>query len=137
MSDAACRYLRATQWNRQHRGTSLNTTVRQIQHRIRTASRNDQGFTLVELLIVIVVLGILSGIVVFGVGSFRSDATAAACKADVATVSVAADAFDAKTGAYPSSVEELVKLQYLKTAPGEGSYKFDASTKTVSRDPGC
>ena len=41
--------------------------------------RRARGFTLVELLIVIVVLGILSGIVLFGVARFRSDATLAAC----------------------------------------------------------
>jgi prepilin-type N-terminal cleavage/methylation domain-containing protein len=51
--------------------------------RIRKVQNDRQGgFTLIELLIVIVVLGILAGIVVLGLGSFRQDATTAACKAD-------------------------------------------------------
>ena len=87
------------------------------------AARNDEGFTLVELLIVIVVLGILASIVVFGVATFRQDATTAACKADLKTVSVAADAYNAKTGAYPAGANDadrigvLVTDKYLKAAP--------------------
>jgi len=115
----------------------VNSTVRKVQQRVRSAERNDQGFTLVELLIVIVVLGILSGIVVFGVGKFRSDATNAACKADLATVGVAADAYDASVGTYPASVDVLVTGQYLKAAPKDGTYAFTASTKTVARTPAC
>jgi general secretion pathway protein G len=77
----------------------------------------EQGFTLIELLIVIVVLGILAGIVVFGVGTFRQDAQVAACKADVKTVSVAADAYLASTGAGAANVAALVAAGYLKAAP--------------------
>jgi prepilin-type N-terminal cleavage/methylation domain-containing protein len=100
------------------------------------ARRPDDGFTLVELLIVIVVLGILSGIVVFGVARFRTSATASACTAEVTTVSVAADAYDAQTGSYPTSVDQLVSGRYLKSAPA-GAYSFDGTGKTVSRTPAC
>ena len=98
--------------------------------------RGDQGFTLVELLIVIVVLGILSGIVLFGVARFRADATLAACKADLATVSIAADAYDAQTGGFPATVAVLVTGGYLKSTPS-GTYAFDGPAKTVTRNPAC
>jgi prepilin-type N-terminal cleavage/methylation domain-containing protein len=96
----------------------------------------DRGFTLVELLIVIVVLGILSGIVLFGVARFRSDATLAACKADLATIAIAADAYDARTGGYPANVGTLVSGQYLKSTPS-GTYSFDGTARTVTRSPAC
>lgn len=105
--------------------------------RIRTDRADDQGFTLIELLIVIVVLGILSGIVVFGVARFRSDSATAACKADVSTVSTAADAYDASTGNYPSDIRVLVREKYLKSAPASGDYSFDPDAKTVTRSPDC
>ena len=104
--------------------------------RLNNQRSGDAGFTLVELLIVIVVLGILSGIVLFGVARFRSDANAAACKADVATVNVAADAYDAQTGGFPANVAALVSGGYLKSTPS-GTYAFNGTTKTVTRDPAC
>src|SRR4051794_8720655 len=97
-----------------------------MSSKIRQARElREEGFTLIELLIVIVVLGVLAGIVVFGVGTFRQDSKDAACKADLKTVSVAADAYNAKTGAYPSApvapavtnIDTLVTAKYLKSAP--------------------
>jgi general secretion pathway protein G len=92
-----------------------------MMQRIREARNSDEsGFTLIELLIVIVVLGILAGIVVFGVGTFRTDAQTAAKAADCKTVEVAAEAYNAKTGGYPSGTGVLVTDKYLKAAPASG-----------------
>ena len=96
--------------------------------------RKDQGFTLIELLIVIVVLGILAGIVVFGVGTFKSDSEAAAKKADCKTVEVAAEAWSAKNGSYPAGVAELVTAKYLKAAPASGVGTTISSAGVIS---GC
>jgi prepilin-type N-terminal cleavage/methylation domain-containing protein len=105
--------------------------------RVRGRPADDGGFTFVELLIVIVVLGILAGIVVFGVGRFRSDASSAACRADVSAVNAAADAYLAVTGNYPADMADLTAGQYLKTAPRSGTFTFDAGTRTAIRTPAC
>ncbi|QIK75139.1 competence type IV pilus major pilin ComGC [Nocardioides piscis] len=105
--------------------------------RTRLAKRheNEGGFTLIELLIVIVVLGVLAGIVVFGVGTFRQDAVTAAKGADCKTVSVAAEAFAAKspTGAYPANVQKLVDDKYIKSVPTSmtGATAIDADGKAA------
>lgn len=102
-----------------------------MRQRIRQARTNDEGFTLIELLIVIVVLGILSGITVFGVATFRGDSVTAACKADIKMVSVAAEAFNARTGAYPGTIADLTTAKYLKAAPSSTEYAITLASGGV------
>ena len=67
-----------------------------------TATR-DKGFTLVELLIVIVILGILAGIVVFAVGSMTTNAKTTGCKAEKVTLTHALETYKAFVGTYPTA----------------------------------
>jgi prepilin-type N-terminal cleavage/methylation domain-containing protein len=89
---------------------------------IRKAKREEGGFTLIELLIVIVILGILAAIVVFAVNGIQNRGTEAACKADVETVTVAAEAYDAQNGKYAESMDELVSAGLLHSVPSTSNY---------------
>ena len=72
----------------------------------RHKSNKDAGFTLIEMLIVVVVLGILSGIAVFAVQSLTGTSVQAACKSDYKTVEVAVEAYKAQLGIYPTQGQD-------------------------------
>lgn len=77
--------------------------------KLRAAADEESGFTLVELLIVIAILGILAGVVVFSVAGITDDGTTSACKTEVSTVRTAGEAYYAKTSphAYPTDMDDL------------------------------
>jgi len=62
--------------------------------------KQDKGFTLVELLIVIVILGILATVTVFAVTGITTRGKDSACKSDLKTIQTAEEAQNANTGHY-------------------------------------
>ncbi len=64
--------------------------------------RDEEGFTLIELLIVIIVLAILAAIVVFAVGSTRSNSVRSSCKTNYKALELSAEGVNTKMGAYPA-----------------------------------
>ena len=59
----------------------------------------QKGFTLVELLVVIVILGVLAAVVVFAVGGITNTSKQNACKIEVRTVNSALQAVELLRGA--------------------------------------
>jgi prepilin-type N-terminal cleavage/methylation domain-containing protein len=66
-------------------------------------SIGDCGFTLVELLVVVTILGILAGIVVFSVAGITGNGQAAACATEKSTIVTAEETYFAKTGTYTTT----------------------------------
>ena len=81
-----------------------------MKRMIERARSDESGFTLIELMIVIVILGVLAGIVIFAVGGISDTGDVAACKTDVKTISVAVEAYKAKTGNYPLNLVPAVTV---------------------------
>jgi prepilin-type N-terminal cleavage/methylation domain-containing protein len=61
-------------------------------------NKQDKGFTLVELLIVIVILGILATVTVFAVRGITDQGQDSACSADTKTMETAVEAYFAQYG---------------------------------------
>jgi general secretion pathway protein G len=65
-------------------------------HRLKERHEDGEvsGFTLIEILVVIVVLGILAAVVLFALGGVTGQSAVASCQADGATVTSAISAFN-------------------------------------------
>jgi prepilin-type N-terminal cleavage/methylation domain-containing protein len=77
--------------------------------------RPDEGFTLVELLIVIVILGVLSTVTVFAVSGVSSRGEEASSTADEAIVTRAQEAYYAENSTYATE-DQLVSDGFLNRA---------------------
>ena len=66
----------------------------------RVNEQIEEGFTMIELLIVIVVLGILAAVVIFALGGITGESAVAACQADGATVETAITTAEAQNPNY-------------------------------------
>lgn len=84
--------------------------------RLREKRQNEEGFTLVELLVVIGILGILASIVVFAVGGIMDKGETSAAKTEVSILQTAEEAYyaNANTSKYATEAV-LVSGKFLRT----------------------
>jgi prepilin-type N-terminal cleavage/methylation domain-containing protein len=71
---------------------------------MHTQNRNEQGFTLVELLIVVIILAILAAIVVPQFADSANDARQSAFTTDLGNLRAVAELYRQQHGAYPGAV---------------------------------
>ncbi len=73
------------------------------------ARRNGQrGFTLVELLLVLVILALIAGLVLPGIIGKAESAKAKAASSQISRISMSVESFYLDTGSTPDSIEDLV-----------------------------
>lgn len=86
-------------------------------HMHKRNARQKRGFTLVELLLVLVILATLAAIVIPKFAGRSEQAKVTAAKTQISTLGTALDAFEVDMGYYPSSSDGLQVLQVQPKNP--------------------
>jgi general secretion pathway protein G len=86
---------------------------------MKAEQRSDRGFTLVELMIVIAIIGILASIAVPAMQNAPIKAREAVIKADLYQMRSCIDQYLADKGVYPESLEALAESGYLRSIPAD------------------
>jgi prepilin-type N-terminal cleavage/methylation domain-containing protein len=80
---------------------------------VRVDNQKNRGFTLIEILIAIVLVGVLAGVVVVGIGALTEKGSAAACTASADASRAGSTLYYTEAGAYPSTIAEMVESETL------------------------
>lgn len=83
------------------------------------AKQKNAGFTIVELLIVIVVIGILAAITVVAFNGIQNRGYDTAVQSDLANFAKKIEIIKADTGSYPSSLNNTMGFKFSKNAYGQ------------------
>ncbi|MBZ0105226.1 MAG: type II secretion system major pseudopilin GspG [Sulfuricella denitrificans] len=101
-----------------------------------TPHRRSTGFTLIEIMVVIVILGILAALVVPKVMSRPDEARIVAAKQDIASLSQALKLYKLDNRVYPSTDQGLIALvQKPSTTPLPPNWKSGGYIDRLPKDP--
>lgn len=98
--------------------------------------KNVSGFTLIEVMVVVVILGILAAIIVPKVMSRPEQARIVKVKQDILAIQSALDLYKLDSGVYPTTDQGLQALVTKPTAqPVPRSWKSDGYLQELPVDP--
>ncbi len=77
------------------------------ERRKSSCSNSSAGFTLVEILLVMVIIGVLASVVVVNFAGKGTEARINATRSSIAAICTAIDVYEIEVGRYPSNLQDL------------------------------
>ncbi len=99
---------------------------------LKTLKQQDDGFSLIELMVVIVIIGLLTTVVVVNVLPSQDRAMVEKARADVRLIEQAVEMYRMDTLKYPS-LEDGIDV--LVRAPKSASFRTEGYIKSLPTDP--
>lgn len=100
-----------------------------------TRVRTRAGFTLIEVLVVVVVIATLAGMVAPNVFRHLGTARETAAKSQIEMLAIALDTYRVDMGSYPNSAQGLVALRTVPEGARSGHWRGPYLRKDVPTDP--
>ena len=97
--------------------------------------KKQAGFTIIELLVVVPIIGILAGIAIVNVRNAQRKTAENALRADLALMRKAIDDFYADKQRFPTSLQEMVDEKYMRKIPADPITKSADTWETINDDP--
>lgn len=101
------------------------------------SNRQDRGFTLIEVLTVIIIIGVLTGVLLPVLVTARVRGRVAATRAEVAAVATAAEAFKADMSSYPCdehTAQSCPNHRFLGCIGPDSAFQIKIEGRPASRD---
>jgi general secretion pathway protein G len=104
--------------------------------KVSRALRTSRGFTLIEIMVVVVIIGLLAAVIVPQVVNKVDEARVTRAKADIASIESALTIFRLDNSKYPTTEQGLASLTTQPTDPSIRNWRPGGYlTKKVGKDP--
>jgi len=102
----------------------------------QTRREKQRGFTLIEIMVVVVILGVLAALVAPNILGRTGDARITAAKSDINSIGNALDLYKLDNHSYPSTDQGLEALVSKPSGyPEPANWNLDGYLKTQPKDP--
>jgi len=105
-----------------------------VLKRLNKQLRDERGFTLIEMLVVIAIIGILAAIAIPSLSGATQKSKVAKAQADLRTLESAITMYYVEENTYPTNLQALVTKEYIKRVPKDPwdmDYQYYSATGMV------
>ncbi len=101
-----------------------------------SARHAQQGFSLIEIMVVILIIGIIGGIIALSVGGGREAGKKAKAEGELRVLKNAIENYDLELGEYPETLNDLVQSPSNEKLAGKWRHGgYFGGKKAIPKDP--